>query len=137
MKIRIIRTFKKGRPEVSKTPLKSFKKAWFTDSLKVKFSKSTPSFTGVLLPTTSTYSSTSSAVIVAHFPGTGRLSPSLIKSLQTKDDWTPKSAATHAVSIRTDSGFSNLAFSSLLCNFSTGTSRELREILARQLQQPE
>ena len=39
--------------------------------------------------------------------------------------------------IRTDSGFSNLAFSSLRCNFLTGTSRELREILARQLQQPE
>ena len=31
----------------------------------------------------------------------------------------------------------NLAFSSLLCNFSTGKSRELQEILARQLQQPE
>ena len=67
----------------------------------------------------------------------GRLSPSLIKSLETTGYWTPKSAATHAVSIRTDSGFSNLAFSSLLCNFSTGTSRELLEILARQLQQPE
>ena len=91
----------------------------------------------MLLPITSTYSSASSTVIAAHSPGMGRLSPSLIKSLPTTDDWTPKSAATHAVSIRTDSGFSNLAFSSLLCNFSTGTSRELRAILARQLQQPE
>ena len=135
--MRLKKFFNKRRPGVSKTPLKSFKKAWFTDSLKVKLSESTPSFTGVLLPTTSTYSSASSAVIVAHSPGMGRLSPSLIKSLQTTDDWTPKPAATHAVSIRTDSGFSNLAFSSLLCNFSTGTSRELREILARQLQQPE
>ena len=67
----------------------------------------------------------------------GRLSPSLIKSLQTTEDWTPKSAATHADSMRTDSGFSKPAFSSLLCNLSTGISRELREILARQLQQPE
>ena len=83
--MRIIETFNKGRPEVSKkTPLKSFKKACFTDSLKVKLSESTPSFTGVLLPTTSTCSSTSSAVIVAHSPGMGRLSPSLIKSLHRK-----------------------------------------------------
>ena len=57
----------------------------------------------------------------------GRLSPSLIKSLQTTDDCTPKSAATHAVSIRTDSGFSKLAFSSLFSKFSSGTSRFLVE----------
>ena len=134
--MRTIKTFNKGKPE-SRTPLKSFKKAWLTDFLKVNPSDSIKLFTGVQHPTTSTYSYASSAVIVAHSPGMGRLSLSLIKSLQTTDDWTPKSAATQAVSIRTDSGFSNFAFSSLLCNFSTGTSRELREILTRQLQQPE
>ena len=129
--MRLIKTFNKGKPEVSRTPLKSFKQAELTDSLKVNPSDSISFCTGVLLPITSTYSSGSSTVIAAHSPGMGRLSPSLIKSLPTTDDWTPKSAATHAVSIRTDSGFSNLVFSSLLCNFSTGTSREVREILAR------
>ena len=94
---------------------KSFNKAWPTDSLKVSPSDSISLFTGVLLPTTSTQSSASSAVIAAHSPGMGRLPPALIKSLQTKDDCTPKSATTHAFSIRTDSRFSNLDFSALLC----------------------
>ena len=118
----INKTFNKGRPKISRTPPKSFKKAWFTDSLKVNLSESTPPFTGVLLPTTSTYSSASSTVIAAHSPGMGRLPPALIKSLQTTDDCTPKSAATHAVSKRTDSSFSNLEISSYLSNFSSGTS---------------
>ena len=82
----------------------------------------------VLLPTTSTYSSASSTVIVAHSPGMGRLSPSLIKSLQTKDDWTPKSAATHAISIRIDSRFSNLVFSALLC---TLLNRDIKGITGK------
>ena len=135
--MRLIKTFNKGKPEVSRTPLKSFKQAWLTDSLMVNPSDPISLCTGVLLPIMSTYSTASSTVIAAHSPGMGRLSPSLIKSLPTTDNWTPKSAATHAVSIRTDSGFSNLAFSSILCNFSTETSRELRELLASQLQQPE
>ena len=33
--MRIVETFNKGRPKVSKTPLKSFTKAWLTDSLKL------------------------------------------------------------------------------------------------------
>ena len=66
-------------------------------------------------------------MIAAYSPGVGRLSPSLIKSLQTTDDCTPKSAATHAVSRLTKSGFSKLAFSLLLSNFSGGTSRFLEE----------
>ena len=53
--------------------------------------------------------------------------PALIKSLQKTDDCTPKLAATHAVSRLTDSGFSNLASSSHLSNFSSGTSRFLVE----------
>ena len=56
-----------------------------------------------------------------------RLAPTLKKSLQTTDDCIPKLAASHAVSIRTDSVFSNLLFSELLCNFATGTPRGLRE----------
>ena len=119
----LIKNFNKGRSEVSRTPPKSFKKAWLTDFLKVNPSDSISFCIGLLLPTTSTYSSASSAVIAAHSPGMGRLPPALIKSLQTTDDCTPKSAATHAVSIRTDSGFSNLDFPSLNSNFSTGTSR--------------
>ena len=83
--------------------------------------------TGLLLPTTSKYSSASSTVIVAHFPGMGRLPRALIKSLQTTDHCTPKSAATHAFSIRTDSRFSNLEFPSLLSIFSSGTWRVLLE----------
>ena len=125
--MRLIKTFYKGRPEVSRTPHKSFKKAWLTDSLKVNPSDSISRCTGVLLPTTSTYSSSSSAVIVAYSPGMGRLSPSLIKSLQRTNDCTPKSAATHAVSMWTNSGFSKLTSSSLLSNFSSGTSRFLVE----------
>ena len=57
----------------------------------------------------------------------GRLPPALIKSLQTTDDCTPKSVATHAVSRLTNSGFSNLASLSLLSNFSSGTSLRLLE----------
>ena len=116
-----------GRPEVSKTPPDSCKKAWLTDFLTVNPSDSICLFTGLLLPTISTYSSASSTVIVAHSPDTGHSPPALLKSLQTTDNCTPKSATAHAVSIRTDSGFSNLAFSSLVCNFSTGTSRGLRQ----------
>ena len=102
--MRLNKTFNKGKPEVSRTPLKSFKQAYLTDSLKVNPSDSISLCTGVLLPIRSTYSSASSTVIAAHSPGMERLSPSLMKSLPTTDDWTPKSAATHAVSIRTDSG---------------------------------
>ena len=83
--------------------------------------------TGVLLPTTFTYSSTSPTVIVTHSPGMGRLPSALIKSLQTTNGCTPKMAAAHALSTPTDSGFSKLASSSLLSNFSSGTSRFLVE----------
>ena len=134
--MRIFKAFNKRRPEVSRTPLKSFKNAWLTDSLKVNPSDPcnyAPDYCSQLHP----HIHPPHQQIAALSPGMGRLSPSLIKSLQTTDDCTPKSAATHAVSIRTDSGFSNLAFSSLLCNFSTGTLRDYGKILARQLQQPE
>ena len=104
----------KGRPEVSKTPLECCKKEWLTDSLKVNPSDSISLCTGVLLPTTSTYSFASSTVTVTHSPGVGRVPTALIKSRQATDECTSKSAATHAVSIRTDSGFSNLAPSALL-----------------------
>ena len=115
-------------PEVSGTPSKFFKKASLTDSLKVNPSDSISRCTGLLLPTTSTYSSASSAMIVAHSPGMGRLSPALIKSLQTTDHCTPKSAATHAFSIRIDSRFSNLAFSALLC---TLLNRDIKGITGK------
>ena len=126
--MRLIKIFKKEMPEVSGTPSKFFKKAELTDSLKVKPSDSVSRCTGVLLPTTSLYSSASSAVIVAHFPGMGRLSPALIKSLQTTDHRTPKLAATHAFSIRIDSSFSNLAFSALLC---TLLNRDIKGITGK------
>ena len=122
-----IKNYNKGRPEVSRTPPKFFKKALLTDSLKVNPSDSTSLYTGVLLPTTSTYSSASSTVIVAHSPGMGRLPPVLIKSLQTTDHCTHKSAATHAFSIPTDSRFSLLDLPSFLSNFSNGTLRVLVE----------
>ena len=57
----------------------------------------------------------------------GRLPSALIKSLQTTDGCTPKMTAAHALSTRMDSGFSKRASSSLLSNFSSGTSRILVE----------
>ena len=126
--MRLLKNLNEGRPKISRTPFKSFKKAWLTVSLKVNPSDSISLCIGVLLPTTSTFSSASAALIVAHSPGMGRLPPALIKSLLTTDGCTPKSATTHVVLIQTDSGFSNLSFSALLCNLSTGTSRGLRDV---------
>ena len=110
-----------------KTPLESCNEAWLTDSPKVNISEYAPPCTGVLLPITSTYSCASSTMIAAHSPGMGRLPPALLNYLQRTDNRTPKSAATNPVLRLTDSGFSNLHFSSILSSFSSETSRVLVE----------
>ena len=71
------------------------------------------------------YSSASSTVIAAPYPGMGRLPAALIKSLQKTDDCTPKSAATHAVSRQTDSLLSN--FSEIKGRFSLACSSKLND----------
>ena len=57
----------------------------------------------------------------------GTFTPSLDKISAKTDLCTPKSAATHAFSIRTDSRFSNRDFPFFLSNFSSGTSRVILE----------
>ena len=120
---------------MSSTAAESCKKALFTDSLKVNLSDSTTQCTGVLLPTTCTYSSASSVVAPVLCVGMRSSSPALLKSLQGTDHCTIKSAATHTVLFWTDSGFTTFASSSLFFNFWRGTSRGLAKFLARQLQQ--
>ena len=83
--------------------------------------------TGVLLPTTFFSSSVPLPLIAALSLGMGNSSSLLFKAPKGAQDRTSTSAETQTVSIRTDSGLASLASSSLLSNFSTGTSPGVRD----------